>query len=47
MIASETKSSMLYENNGFLDSAVEQFEEEEIERIEFVVHEVNLCPQVV
>ncbi|KAL8096328.1 hypothetical protein AgCh_037333 [Apium graveolens] len=38
MITSETKSS-LYENNGFLDSAVEQFEEGKIERVKLVVHE--------
>lgn len=45
MITSETKSSM-FENNGFLDSAVEQFEEGEIERVKLVVHEVSLCPQI-
>lgn len=38
-ITSETKSSMLYENNGFHNSAVEQFEEGDIERVELVTHE--------
>uniref|UniRef100_A0A164X2H9 Uncharacterized protein n=1 Tax=Daucus carota subsp. sativus TaxID=79200 RepID=A0A164X2H9_DAUCS len=43
MITSETKSSMLYENNGFVDSAEEQIEGE-TERVKLVVHEVTLCP---
>ncbi|WOH07011.1 hypothetical protein DCAR_0626440 [Daucus carota subsp. sativus] len=40
MITSETKSSMLYENNGFVDSAEEQIEGE-TERVKLVVHEDN------
>lgn len=44
MLTSET--TMLYKNNGFLDSAEEQIGEGDIELVKLVVHEVSLCPQV-